>query len=94
MRDLALLDLAIDSKPRGCDLVKIRIDDVVCGGNIRQRSTIIQQKAGRPVQFEIMSEARKNLTAWLERRRGTIHDFTFPSRIDCLGHLSTRHTHV
>jgi hypothetical protein len=37
-----------------------------------------------------MSEARKSLTAWLERRRGTIHDFAFPSRIDYLGHLSTR----
>jgi integrase len=83
-------DLAIDSKLRGCDLVKIRIGDVVSGGNIRSRSTVIQQKTGRPVQFEIMSEARKSLTAWFEHRRGTIHDFAFPSRIDYLGHLSTR----
>ena len=70
--------------------MKIKIGDVTSGGSIRNRSTIIQQKTGRPVQFEIMTEARKSLTAWLERRRGTIHDFVFPSRIDYLGHLSTR----
>ena len=75
LRDRALFDLAIDSKLRGCDLVKIRIGDVVSGGTIRNRSTVIQQKTRRPVQFEIMSEARKSLTAWLERRRGNIHDF-------------------
>lgn len=70
--------------------MKIKIGDVISGGSIRNRSTIIQQKTGRPVQFEIMTEARKSLTAWFERRRGTIHDFVFPSRIDYLGHLSTR----
>lgn len=90
LRDRALFDLAIDSKLRGCDLVKLKIGDVVSGGDIRNLSTVIQQKTGRPVQFEIMSEARKSLTAWLARRRGNIHDFLFPSRVDYLGHLSTR----
>lgn len=90
LRDRALFDLAIDSKLRGCDLVKIRIGDVTCGGTIRNRSTIIQQKTGRPVQFEIMTEIRRSLTAWLERRHGGAHDFLFPSRVDYLGHLSTR----
>jgi integrase len=89
-RDLAIFNLAIDSKLRGCDLVKIRIGDVVTGDSIRNRSTVIQQKTGRPVQFEIMSEARTSLNAWLERRRGSIHDFLFPSRGDYLGHMSTR----
>lgn len=60
------------------------------GGSIRNRSTVIQQKTGRPEQFEIMSEARKSLTTWLERHRGTPHDFLFPSRVDYLGHISTR----
>lgn len=68
----------------------MKIGDVVAGGSIRNRSTVIQQKTGRPVQFEIMTEARKSLTAWLERRRGSIHDFLFPSRVDYLGHISTR----
>lgn len=48
------------------------------------------KKTGRPVQFEIMSEAQTSLKAWLDRRGGTIRDFVFPSRVDYLGHLSTR----
>lgn len=89
LRDRALFDLAIDSKLRGCDLVKIRIGDLMSAGSFRDRATVIQQKTGRPVQFEIMSEARKSLKAWLDRRGGTIRDFVFPSRINYLGHLST-----
>lgn len=90
MRDRALFDLAIDSKLRGRDLVKIRIGDLMSAGSFRDRATVIQQKTGRPVQFEIMSETRKSLTAWLDRRGGTLRDFVSPSRIDYLGHLSTR----
>lgn len=82
--------LAIDSKLRGCDLVKLRIGDLVSGGTCRHRATVIQQKTGRPVQLEIMGDARKSLLAWLERRRGSLNDFIFPSRIDYTGHLSTR----
>lgn len=90
LRDRALFDLAIDSKLRGCDLVKIRIGDLMSAGSFRDRATVIQQKTDRPVQFEIMTEARKSLKTWLDRRGGTIRDFVFPSRIDYLGHLSTR----
>ena len=90
LRDGALFDLAIDSKLRGCDLVRIRTSDLTSVGSFRDRATVIQQKTGRPVQFEIMSEARRSLKAWLDRRGGTIRDFVFPSRVDYLGHLSTR----
>jgi len=90
LRDRALFDLAIDSKLRGCDLVKIRIGDLMSAGSFRDRATVIQQKTRCPVQFEIMPEARKSLAAWLDRRGGTIRNFVFPSRIDYLGHLSTR----
>ena len=90
LRDRALFDLAIDSKLRGCDLVKIRIGDLMSAGSFRERATVIQQKTDRPVQFEIMTEARKSLKIWLDRRGGTIRDFVFPSRIDYRGHLSTR----
>jgi len=90
LRGRALFDFAIDSKLRGCDLVKIRIGDLMSAGSFRDRVTVIRQKTGRPVQFEIMSEARQSLKAWLDRRGGTIRDFVFPSRIDYLGHLSTR----
>ncbi|WP_343617279.1 tyrosine-type recombinase/integrase [Novosphingobium sp.] len=90
LRDRALFDLAIDSKLRGCDFVKLRIGDLVSGGSIRNRATVIQHKTGRPVQFEIMAEARKSLLAWLERRKGSLNDFVFPSRVDYMGHISTR----
>lgn len=90
IRDRCLFDIAIDSKLRGCDVVKLRIGDLVSGGAIRDRAVVVQQKTGRPVQFEIMPEARKSLAAWLARRGGTIREFVFPSRIDYLGHLSTR----
>lgn len=50
-RDRALFDLAIDSKLRGCDLVKIRISDIVCDRKIRTKATVVQQKTGQPVQL-------------------------------------------
>lgn len=88
MRDRALFDLAIDSKLRGCDLVKIKIGTLVTGQEIRTRSMVIQQKTGRPVQFEITADVRASLLAWLERRGGTIEDYAFPSRVDHADHLS------
>lgn len=90
LRDRALFDLAIDSKLRGCDIVKMKIGDVVAGGAIRNRATVMQQKTKRPVQFEIMTEARQTLLAWLNRRGGSHDDFIFPSRVNYMGHLSTR----
>jgi integrase len=90
MRDRALFDLAIDSKLRGCDLVKMKIGSLVSGAAIRTRSMVIQQKTGRPVQFEITADTRASLLAWLERRGGSIDDYAFPSRVDPEGHLSTR----
>ncbi len=90
MRDRALFDLAIDSKLRGCDLVRIKIGDVVAGEDIRTRAIVIQQKTRRPVQFELTSDVRASLLSWLERRGGSIIDHLFPSRIDHSNHMSTR----
>ncbi|MFK0690726.1 tyrosine-type recombinase/integrase [Mesorhizobium sp. IMUNJ 23033] len=90
LRDRALFDLAIDSKLRGCDLVKIKIGSLVVGPEIRTCAIVIQQKTRRPVQFELMPDARSSLLAWLERRGGTVDDFAFPSRVDCSAHMSTR----
>jgi integrase len=90
LRDRALFDLAVDSKLRGCDLVKIKIGDIVSGPDVRTRAIVIQQKTGRPVQFELTADVRASLLAWLERRSGTVHDYAFPSRVDQAGHLSTR----
>jgi integrase len=90
LRDRAMFDLAIDSKLRGCDVVKVRIGDLVSGGQIRSRAIVIQQKTGRPVQFELLESARGSILAWLERRGGSIDEFAFPSRIDHTDHISTR----
>lgn len=75
LRDRALFDLAIDSKLRGCDLVKIKIGDIVSGAEIRTRAIVVQQKTGRPVQFELTADVRASLLTWLERRSGTIDDY-------------------
>lgn len=90
LRDKALFDLAIDRKLRGCDLVKIKIGDVVAGGDLRNRATVMQQKTNRPVQFEITTDVRATLLSWLERRGGSTPDYLFPSRVDHAGHMSTR----
>lgn len=90
LRDRALFDLAIDSKLRGCDLVKIKIGDLVAGPDVRTRAIVVQQKTGRPVQFEITSDVRASLLTWLERRGGAICDHAFPSRVDRTRHMSTR----
>jgi integrase len=68
----------------------MKIGDIVTARSIRNRATVIQQKTGRPVQFELMTEARKSLLIWLERRGGSIEDYIFPSRVNYMGHLSTR----
>lgn len=90
VRDRALFDLAIDSKLRGCDLVQVKIGDLVNAGQTRHRATIIQRKTGRPVQFEIQEPARSSLLAWLELRGGCVEDFAVPSQVDAAGHISTR----
>jgi len=59
VRDLALFDIALDSKLRGCDVVALRLTDIMAAGTLRRRATIIQQKTGRPVQFEITDQARR-----------------------------------
>lgn len=90
LRDRALFDFAIDSKLRGCDVVRVRIEDVVSGGRVRDRALVVQQKTKRPVQFELMDTARKTMRAWLEQRGRTLNDFVFPSRNDYMAHMSTR----
>jgi hypothetical protein len=67
VRDRALFDLEIDSKLRGCDLVKIKTGGLVTGPEIRTRAMVVQKKTGRPVQFELTSDVRTSLLSWLER---------------------------
>jgi integrase len=90
IRDLALFDCGIDAKLRGCDLVKLRVSDVAPGGSLRQRATVIQQKTGRPVPFEITDSTRDALAAWLVRRGRRDDDWLFPSRSRPGDHITTR----
>ena len=89
-RDLALFNLAIDSKLRSCDLVALRVSDVASGGNIKERTTIVQQKTGRPVQFEMTEQTREAVMSWIRQRDLTQADYLFPSRIRSCPHLTTR----
>jgi len=90
LRDLALFNLAIDSKLRGCDLVCLRVRDVVHGRCVGSRATIVQKKTGRPVRFEITGQTRDAIAAWIERAGLEDDQFLFPSRIRRSPHLSTR----
>ena len=63
-----MLNLGIDSKLRGCDLVSLRVDDIAVGGHVRDRATIIQREIGRPVQFEITEQTRASVQDWLNAR--------------------------
>jgi integrase len=89
-RDLAMFNLAIDSKLRGCDLVRLRIDDVFLGGRVRDRATVIQKKTGRPVQFEITEQTRIAIGDWLTVRDTRPGRHLFPSRFQAQPDLSTR----
>jgi integrase len=89
-RDRALFDLAINSKLRGCDIVKTKIGDLVIGNQVRSRALGFHQKTGRPVQFELLEPTRASILAWLEHRGGTLDDFVFPNRTDHADHITTR----
>ncbi|GCA50155.1 tyrosine-type recombinase/integrase (plasmid) [Sinorhizobium meliloti] len=90
VRDLALFNLAIDSKLRACDLVAISVADVAISGRVRERAIIIQRKTGRPVQFELTDQTRDAVDAWIGLRRLGERDYLFPSRVHAKPHLSTR----
>ena len=57
-RDLALFDLAIDSKLRGCDLIRLRVTDIYAAGQVKDRAAITQSKTSLPVRFEITAGTR------------------------------------
>ncbi len=90
VRDLAMFNVAIDSKLRGCDVVRLRVVDVYLGDSVRLRTTVIQQKTGRPVPFELTDPTREALTAWLKKRCLRSGDWLFPSRSHVGDHVTTR----
>jgi integrase len=89
-RDLALFNLAIDSKLRGCDLMRLRVNDVCVGGRVQDRATVIQRKTGRPVQFEITEQTRTAIRDWFADGALAGSQYLFPSRLRHWAHISTR----
>ena len=65
-RDLALFNMAIDSKLRGCDLVKMKVVDVMASGQIKERASVLQSKTQKPVRFEISEGTRASVEKWME----------------------------
>jgi integrase len=89
-RDLALFNLAIDSKLRACDLLKIRVSDIANSGRVSSRAMIMQQKTQRPVQFEITAQTQEAITTWIRLAGLVASDFLFPSRLYRFPHVSRR----
>lgn len=89
-RELALFNLALDSKLRGCDLVLLKVRDVCHGSQLLSRASILQKKTKQPVQFEITEQTRESLKAWIQSANLQNDSYLFPSRIRRSPHLTTR----
>ncbi|MBD3677946.1 MAG: tyrosine-type recombinase/integrase [Rhodobacteraceae bacterium] len=89
-RDLALFNLAIDSKLRGCDLVNLKVADVYAAGQIKERASIIQSKTQKPVKFEITAGTRKSLLRWMEEPLMIGSEYLWLGRFHERLHISTR----
>jgi hypothetical protein len=89
-RDVALFNLAIDSKLRGCDLVSVRVEDVAPHGYAVDRATVRQTKTGLPVRFEITEQTRQAIDEHLAATRKRPGDSLFSGRGDKNRCLSTR----
>jgi len=89
-RDLALFNLAIDSKLRGCDLVCLKVADVFAAGQVKERASIIQSKTQKPVRFEITEGTRKSLLRWIGKPSMMGSEHLWPGRFHDRLHISTR----
>ncbi len=89
-RELALFNLALDSKLRGCDLVSLRVGDVAQGNRVSARTMVLQRKTQRPVQFELTEQTREAVAAWIAKAQLRSGDYLFPSRTRRSPHISTR----
>ena len=89
-RDLALFNLAIDSKLRGCDLVAVRVEDVAPSGYAMDRATVRQKKTGRPVRFELTDQSRMAIDEYLRLTGRKPGQFLFAGRGARARGLTTR----
>ena len=89
-RDLALFNLAIDSKLRGCDIVRLRVQDVAPRGYTVDRAIVRQRKTGRPVKFEVTEQTRESVDSHLRQLARQSGQYLFPGRGAPDKHLTTR----
>ncbi|WP_322096089.1 integrase [Pelagibius litoralis] len=90
LRDFALFNLATDSKLRDCDLVRLKVADLVSDDRVRERVSVIQSKTSRPVQFEVSESTRDSIWNWVYSPEMLGCAFLFPSRFHDRPHVSTR----
>ncbi|NND83078.1 MAG: tyrosine-type recombinase/integrase [Gammaproteobacteria bacterium] len=90
VRDLALFNLAIDSKLRSCDLVALKVKDIANGGRISNRAMVLQSKTKQSVQFEITEQTRLSIASLISENKLCDEDYLFQSRVRESMHLSTR----
>jgi len=89
-RDLALFNVAIDSKLRGCDVVRLTMREIAPNGFCNERAIIRQRKTGRPVKFELTEQTRQAVDQYLAALSEMPIGFVFPGRKDRASHLTTR----
>jgi integrase len=90
VRELALINMAVDSKLRGCDLVRLKVADVCTAGAVKERVSILQNKTKTSVRFEITEGTRKSLMDWINHPLMSSHEFLWPGRFHDRPHISTR----
>jgi integrase len=90
VRNLALFNLAIDSKLRGCALIKLHLGDIALANRLLPRATIMQQKTRHPVQFDITEQTRTSIAAGIDKAHLSAKDYLFPSRVMDGCHITTR----
>lgn len=88
--DLALFNMAVDSKLRGCDLVRLKVANVFAAGALKERTSILQSKTRSPVRFEITDGTRKSLADWIAHPLMIGHEYLWPGRFHERPHISTR----
>jgi len=81
LRDLALFNVAIDSKLRGCDLVTLKVTDLLRDARICERVSVVQSKTHKPMQFELSENTRETVSNWIMSPEMIGCQFLFPSRL-------------
>jgi integrase len=90
IRDLAMFNLAIDSKLRGCDVVGLKVEDIAPNGYAVERATVRQKKTGQPVRFELTEQTRQAVDEYVRSLDKNAGEFLFPSRRNRKRHIATR----